>query len=229
MPGGYTHEMRYLSAPALALLTTTASFAQITPSNQESGDIYADAVRVNNELGNGALLSPFNMGFVDTTTSPIMYGTFSADNVGTPSSPLYYPGVYIGYEYVEEVQSVSAIGINFTPTSSVSSPFTIPVHSLVMNAYDYIPCIETKLPKGSYTFQATATPLNGTSTPGSFVFATQTAGVWTTQFALALPKAEGATRTLTFAHDTRVRWMLVNQTGETATAAITARYYNSGS
>jgi hypothetical protein len=61
------------------------------------------------------------------------------------------------------------------------------------------------------------------------MFETCTAGVWTVQFNLALPKPEGATRTLTFAHDTKVRWLLINNPGQTANAAITAKYFNSGS
>jgi hypothetical protein len=103
-----------------------------------------------------------------------------------------------------------------------------PANTVTMFANNLIPCIEAKIPKGTYTFQATATPLPGNGS-GALQFQTYASGAWTVQFSLALPKAEGATRTITFATDARVRWMLVPTNGNTAYAAITAKYYNSGS
>jgi hypothetical protein len=148
-------------------------------------------------------------------------------------APVYYPDIFIASRYFDGSQSSSEIALNFDEVTYVSDPIYLPTNSVVMSAFDYVPCIEAKLPKGTYTFQATASPINGLSvsgsTPGAFMFETCTAGIWTVQFNLALPKAEGATRTLTFAHDTRVRWLLTNTGGQTATALITARYYNSGS
>jgi hypothetical protein len=206
----------------------TGVFAQNLPSNQESGDIFANVVRVNAPDCTATISSPFNMGFVNSPTGDLLSAVFAA--VAQPTAVgggSYNPDVIIGYEYAGGLQSQSGIGFDFL-TFNVDESFDLQSGAVTMYAYDYIPCIETWLPKGTYTFQATATPLGANSTPGFFVFATQTQGIWTTQFSLALPKPEGATRTLTFAHAARVRWMLVNQAGNVACAAITAKYYNSG-
>jgi hypothetical protein len=216
---------------AIATAATVAS-AQNLPSIQESGDIYADIVRLDYPSSYATLITPFNMGFVSATTGPILPVTFTSYNFGNSSSPSFDADYFLGLDYMSNVQFQSAIGISFNPNVTIplnGGTYNVPPMSLTVYAIDVYPCIEAKIPKGTYTFQATATPNQATSTPGSYVFATQTAGIWTTQFSLALTKAEGATRTLTFAHDTRVRWMLINQPGQTATASITAKFYNSGS
>jgi hypothetical protein len=212
--------VKILFASAVSVFLTSVAFSQTPYPNQESGDIFGDIVRIN-QLNSSALISsPFNMGFVEAATNPIMSATFQTDNAGTQGSPSYYPQSFSGFEYVEGVQSQSEIYLIFTSAQ----------RGLYMYATDYIPCIEAKIPKGTYTFQATATPTTDTgATDGTFMFETCTAGVWTVQFNLALPKPEGATRTLTFAHDTKVRWLLINNPGQTANAAITAKYFNSGS
>jgi hypothetical protein len=171
------------------------------------------------------------MGFVQSPTSNLISATFTNYNEGTDSSPDYYTGMYVGFEYDTNTRYESEIFLNFyNNLAPIPSPtFNAPANSFTMYAADVIPCVEAKLPKGTYTFQSTATPSVNTSTPGTFELATETAGVWTVQFNLALPKPEGATRTLTFAHDTRVRWMLINTPGFAACAAITAKFYNSGS
>jgi hypothetical protein len=211
---------------ALAVIIVTSASAQVVPSVQESGDIYADIVRLNQSNGYTTLSSPFNMGFVNTPTNPILPVAFTNSVAGVENlSDIFFSleGGYNGFP------SQSAIGVSFGGSLGLGSYFIIP-YGITMFATDVIPCIETKIPKGTYTFQATATPNPWSgSAPGTFEFATQTAGIWTVQFNLALPKAEGATRTLTFAHDTRVRWMLINQPGQSASATITAKYYNSGS
>jgi hypothetical protein len=215
-------------APAFAavLLIASVANAQAPYSVQESGDIFGDIVRNNQANSAATLSSPFNMGFVDTPTSPIMNAVFQTYNQGSSSSPEYFPDLLMGTEYINNVQSASAIWINFSPTEFSG---TFPAQAVTMVGFDYTPCIEAKIPKGTYTFQATATPTGGGSTPGTFMFETCTTGIWTVQFNLALPKPEGATRTLTFAHDTKVRWLLVPVSGQEAVAVITAKYYNSGS
>ncbi len=222
--------MKTLFASALAFAFATGASAQVVPSIQESGDIFADIVRLNQSTGYTTLSSPFNMGFVYNTTSPIIPVPFTSYNSGSTSVPTYYADCFIGSEVTENYHYHSLIGLDLSPDGFTSaSGYYLPPYSITMYASDTIPCIEAKIPKGTYTFQATATPNGSTSTPGSFEFATQTESIWTVQFNLALPKAEGATRTITFAHDTRVRWMLVNQSGQIASAVVTAKFYNSGS
>ncbi len=167
------------------------------------------------------------MGFVNSTTSPIINAVFQPFNFGTVASPSYDSDILVGLDFQQNNVVSSLIFLNFT-TTPYSFNTLVPAQSVTMLAADSIPCIEAKIPKGTYTFQATATPTVGASTPGTFMFETYATGVWTVQFNLALPKAEGATRTLTFSHDTKVRWLLINNTGQTANAAITAKYYNSG-
>ncbi len=221
--------MKTLISSALFLAIATGASAQVVPSVQESGDIFADIVRFNQPSGPTTLSSPFNMGFVNNPTAPILPTAISSVNNGSSGSPSYLADVFLGVETNDDMSLESAIGVNISGLIRVAlNQYTLAPYAITMVATDVIPCIETKIPKGTYTFQATATPNGSTSTPGSFEFATQTAGIWTVQFNLALPKAEGATRTLTFAHDTRVRWMLINQSGQTASAIITAKYYNSG-
>ncbi len=224
--------MKTLFASIIAFAVASAASAQVVPAIQESGDIFADIVRLNSPSANGltTLSSPFNMGFVshNNLNSPILPVVFTSYNWGTANSTAYDADYYYSSEYSYNVSTESAIGIAFGYGTKLNGGVNLPGYGVTMYATDVYPCIETKLPKGTYTFQATATPNGSTSTPGNFVFATQTEGNWTTQFSLALPKAEGATRTLTFAHDTRVRWMLINQSGQTASATITAKYYNSG-
>ncbi len=222
--------MKTLFASSVALSIATVSSAQNLPNIQESGDILGDCVRLNNPNSTSTVSSPFNMGFVQAPTSNLISATFTNYNSGSASSPNYVTDVYLGYKYDQEEVLNSGICLNFTPYPGVlSAGFQSSPNSVTMYAADVIPCIETKLPKGTYTFQATATPNVNTSTPGTFEFETETSGAWTVQFNLALPKPEGATRTLTFAHDTRVRWMLISSAGQKACAAITAKYYNSGS
>ncbi len=172
------------------------------------------------------------MGFVNTPTSALLSVAFQAYPGGQNGYP-YYPDIFTATEangFVSSAVSLSIIAIDFSSGDTFSYPglnFFANPNTVTMGATDVIPCIETQLPKGTYTFQASATPPAG-STTGTFEFATYTAGIWTVQFNLALPKPEGATRTLTFAHDTKVRWMLINTPGTSACAAINARYYNSG-
>ncbi len=212
---------------AAALLTASVASAQAPYSVQESGDIFADLVRLNSSNSSSSLVSPFNIGFVNTPTSPMMNAVFQPFNQGSPSNPDYDADLLIGTEYNSNTSSYSAIYINFSSSVNEGAP----AQAVTMVSNDYIPCIETKIPKGTYTFQSTATPFgDGSSTAGTFMFETCTAGIWTVQFNLALPKPEGATRTLTFAHDTRVRWMIIRPAnGQGSGATITAKYYNSGS
>jgi hypothetical protein len=216
---------------AAVLATTPFASAQVVPSIQESGDVFRDIVRLSHSDSSSTLSSPFNMGFVQSPTSNLISAIFSNYNEGSDSSPDYSTSMYEGLEYDTNSSYNSQIFLNFcnNRTPIASPTFNAPVNTFTMYAADVLPCVEAKLPKGTYTFHATATPTVGTSTPGTFEFETETTGVWTVQFNLALPKPEGATRTLTFAHDTRVRWMLINNQGTTACAAITAKYYNSGS
>ncbi len=162
---------------AVALLTASIASAQALYSVQESGDIFGDIVR-NNQADSSAILnSPFNMGFVNTPTSPMMNGVFHAYNQASPSSPNYQPDLLVGYEFNSNSESVSEIFINFT--TGVFFGLINP-EAVTMKAIDYIPCIEAKIPKGTYTFQATATPTSGASSAVTFMFETCTAGIWTT-------------------------------------------------
>ncbi len=222
---GYNCDVKTIFSIICAFAIATVAAAQNLSSVQESGDIFADCGRVQHSDGTTTLVSPFNYGFVNSPTSPLLSAIFQNVSSGSGSSTVYNPDELLGHQVNLGVTSQSALLFNF----SSSSVGFASGYSFNMQAEDFIPCVEVKLPKGTYTFQATATPLDGTSTPGTFEFATLTEGIWTVQFNLALPKAEGATRTLTFAHDTRVRWMLINTPGNFAFAAITARYYNSGS
>ncbi len=177
------------------------------------------------------LYSPFNYGLVEAPNSGLMGMNIVDYSYDAGGLTVYQPDLFIGSVGPSIVSDFgSQIYWNIGVSAQMpGTSFSIPAYSLVMEASQYIPCIETKIPKGTYTFQGTATPIGGTSTPGTFQFQTYTEGVWTVQFSLALPKPEGATRTLTFAHDTKVRWMLISQPQQQAVAAITARYYSTGS
>jgi hypothetical protein len=223
---GYNWSVKTSFSLLFAFAMASAAAAQNLLPVQESGDIYADCGRVLNANGTSTIVSPFNYGFVNAPTNPMLSATFVNLSTGSNSAPSYNPDLMIGTETNQGKSSNSEMFLNFS--SQVYGE--VPEYSVAMQSFDFIPCIEVKLPKGTYTFQATATPFgSGTSTPGTFEFATLTQGVWTVQFNLALPKPEGATRTLTFAHDTKVRWMLISTPNQIADATITARYYNSGS
>jgi hypothetical protein len=198
-------------ASALTVFLASIASAQNVPSIQESGNIWTDITRQSYSGGGVILNSPFNMGFINNPTSPLIGALFTPINIQETSPPTYNPDFIVGYEYTSSGPLNSAIGLDYTTNESigVSNGFLLANEAVTLFSADVLPCVEAQLPKGTYTFQATAFPVVvGASTPGNFVFETQTAGVWTQQFSLALPKPEGATRTLTFAHDTKVRWFL---------------------
>jgi hypothetical protein len=219
--------MRVLTTASLLFVIASLATAQNQFSNQNTGDIVGDCTTINNpSTGSGTLISPFNYGLVQAPTG-VMLGIVPVNYAN--ASREYVPGIFTGaYSYSSTNSYDSNFVWNLTGTSQSPYGVPLPPNSVTMYASQLIPCVEAKIPKGTYTFQATATPLEGSGN-GFFQFQTYSSGQWTVQFSLALPKPEGATRTITFATDARVRWMLVPNSGSTMYAAITAKYYNSGS
>jgi hypothetical protein len=223
--------MRFLVTVSILAGLCSLAASQTLPSIQNSGDIYADILRnqVNNSGSADTFTSPFNFGFVITPTALLRYAPpieFTHTEEGSTGLQYQNDLFYANAIMPNQIANSSQIWWNFGAIQyDIGQTLAIPSFAITFYSVDVYPSVETKVGKGTYTFHATATPTTGSSTPGVFEFETYTNGVWATQFSLNLTKAAGDTRTLTFSGDTRVRWLLIPNSGQTAEAAIVARFY----
>jgi hypothetical protein len=221
--------MRVILSATVFLFANAAASAQtyISLGVSDALDLMQDTSFINGGTNYNTISGPFTFGFLEG--SNLVLKNPGSANALTQSQPPFYTtdcfyaqagNTATGTPYNSE------IFWNFGASVGNVNGYNVPPTSVTLLSIDLIPAIELKVPKGTYSITSTATPVGGTSTPATFELQTGALGQWGSVFAVGLSKPEGNTKTLTFTHDTRLRWSLVRTGAAQAEASVTIHVLN---